>query len=186
MLIIHFGSSDIFLLDLKVHSSRLLCEMLPLRECPTLWNRTLSCSVQPVLWGKACCVRAAAWWNHHCLPGVSTSIVEFYLKQLVHRAASWAASSLKQGSCQRGKPQSQAWCYSPMLWLRKSTSVTTTVLSFSCFLSFATSERGAGGFRSDFWKGAKLLLGGCYTDLRVAQAWYVLKLEGGEEKSKCE
>lgn len=46
---------DAFLVDLMVHLWFLLREMLLLRECLTLWNRTLSCSVQPVLWGKTAC-----------------------------------------------------------------------------------------------------------------------------------
>lgn len=43
--------------------------------------------------------------------------------------------SLKQGFCQRGKPQSQAWHQNPTLGCRERASVTTTPLSFSFFPS---------------------------------------------------
>lgn len=37
-----------------------------------------------------------------------------------------------------------------------------------------------------FGREAKLFQGGCYTDLRAARVWYVLKLERREEKRICE
>lgn len=172
-----------FLVDFKMHLWCLLCETLLLRECLTLWNRTLSCSTQPVLWGKTACA--------------CSSMMKSPLSAcLVFKPPLW--SSIWSSVC-TGRPAAQppASNRDPVnvanLKVRRDAKIPccdlekVPLLQLQCSLSHSfppwlPSDRGEGGFRSDFWKRPRLFQGGCYTDLRVAQVWYVWKLERREEK----
>lgn len=155
--------------NLKARLSRLLCETLLPSECLTLWNRTLSCSVQPVLWGKTVCVQqhdeiAPAWLlNLYCgVPSEAACAQGSQLSSLLPQTgilSTWQTS--RSGALLKSHDV-----------IKKKYLCPNYSAHFHSFPLSLPSEMGEGGCRSDFLVGgAKLRCGGCYTDLGEAQLW---------------